>query len=290
MKTKYFLYIFFTLFLLNCKKANPKKEEETKSPNLNISLLLDLSDRIDTVKNSNSTMEYYQRDIRYIKSVENAFINHIKQKKVIQMNDQMQVFFNPEPSNPEINKLSQELKVYFDKNSNKEKIKIVDNTFSNIPLKIYKSAIDQKEFIGSDIWKFFKNKVKDYCIKDDHRNLLIILTDGYMYHKDSKFTEGNKSSFLTPEFIREKKLNTSDYKELFSKNNLGFIPATQNLDKLEVLVLGINPDKKNPYEEEVINLYWEDWFKNMGVKKYYLKDADLPTNLDAVIQNIIMNK
>ena len=64
-----------------------------------------------------------------------------------------------------------------------------------------------------------------------------------MYHKDSKFTEGNKSSFLTPEFIRSKKLTTSNYKELIAKNKLGFIPATEGLQNLEVLVVGINPAK-----------------------------------------------
>ena len=37
--------------------------------NLNISVLLDLSDRIDTIKYSNPSMEFYQRDLGYLKSV-----------------------------------------------------------------------------------------------------------------------------------------------------------------------------------------------------------------------------
>ncbi|MCZ4245257.1 hypothetical protein [Pedobacter punctiformis] len=278
MKSKILLLILILSLSISSKKVSAQ--------NLNISFLLDLSDRIDPKKYP----EFYQRDVQYIKSVEKAFIAHIKQKKIIQLNDQIQVYFNPEPKNPEINKLSQQLKANFDKTSSKGSILSLDKTFSEIPIKIYQSAIKDGQFIGSDIWKFFKNNVRDYCIKDNHRNILIILTDGYMYHKDSKFLEGNKSSFITPDFIRSRKLISSDYKAIMVKNKLGFIPVTNNLKDLEIIVLGINASKKNPYEEDVINQYWADWFRAMNVKKFYIKSADLPANLDPVIQKIILEK
>jgi hypothetical protein len=71
--------------------------------NLNVSILIDLSDRIDPEKNANPTMEYFQRDTEYIKAIDKGFLDHIKSKKVIQLDDQMQVFFNPEPSDPQMN-------------------------------------------------------------------------------------------------------------------------------------------------------------------------------------------
>lgn len=303
MRTKYFKIIFvfvLSFLMINCSdngKTETGKEgtvttteaKNTKKENLNISIFLDLSDRISPEKYPNPSMEYYQRDLGYIETISKSFENYLKGKPIRQTNDQIQIYFEPEPLNFKINSLSKNLKLSFDKNNtSKESLSKISPIYKSNSEKIYNLAIADKNFIGSDIWKFFKNKVKDYCIKDNHRNILIILTDGYMYHKDSKFTEGNKSSFLTPEYIREKKLNTSNYKELFAKNKLGFIPATQNLENLEVLVLGINPDKKNPYEEDVIYLYWEDWLKNMGVKKFYIKDADLPTNLNPVIEKIIL--
>lgn len=304
MRTKYFkitLVLILSFLMINCsdngKKEGEKEGEKTseaknsKKVKLNISIFLDLSDRISPEKYPNPSMEYFQRDLGYIETISKSFEKHLKGKPIRQTDDQIQIYFEPEPLNAEINSLSKNLKLSFDKNNtSKESLSNISPIYKSNSEKIYNLAIADKNFIGSDIWKFFKNKVKDYCIKDNRRNILIILTDGYMYHKDSRFTEGNKSSFLTPEFIREKKLITSDYKDLFSKNNLGFIPATQNLENLEVLILGINPDKKNPYEEEVINLYWEDWFKNMGVKKLYIKDADLPTNLNQVIEKIILEK
>ncbi|WP_421945503.1 hypothetical protein [Pedobacter sp.] len=272
------------------KSEKSNSIQSYNSQNLNISFLLDLSDRIDTKKNSNISMEYYQRDIQYIKSVEKAFISHVKQKKIMSLNDQIQVFFDPTPSNPEINKLSKQLRINFDKNSSKNQILDVDKIFSDIPPKIYQYAIKEKKFIGSDIWRFFQKNVKDYCIQEKHRNILVILTDGYMFHKNSKFNIENKTSYITPSLIQTNKLNTADYKVKIKSNNFGFIPASDKLQNLEVLVLGINPSKNNPFEEEVITQYWSDWFKSMGINKFNIKSAELPSDLDPVITKIIIGK
>lgn len=287
MKIKFILLI---TILAVCSSLKYAKGQNANSKNLNISFLLDLSDRINPKKYPSANMQYYQRDVEYINSIKKAFINHVKQKKIIQLKDQMQVFFDPAPQDPLINKLSQQLKVSFDKSTSKEQIKNVDKTFSEIPLKIYQSAIKDSKYIGSDIWRFFKNKVQDYCIKDNHRNILVIITDGYIYHKDSKLIDKNRSSYITPAFIKSKKLTSGNYKEMIEKENLGFIAASSNLQNLEVIVLGINPSKGNPYEEEVINQYWSNWFKEMRVKKFYIKSADLPSDLDPVIQKIILGK
>ncbi|MGB0177369.1 MAG: hypothetical protein ACPF9D_09390, partial [Owenweeksia sp.] len=70
--------------------------------NLNISILIDLSDRIDPLKYPNSTMEYYQRDTGYIASVVGAFSRHVSGKKVITINDRIQTFIDPLPQSPGI--------------------------------------------------------------------------------------------------------------------------------------------------------------------------------------------
>lgn len=295
---KKILYIICTsFFFLQCGKSkepalkNPvSTNSSSNSKNLNVSILIDLSDRIDPEKNANPTMEYFQRDTEYIKAIDKGFLDHIKSKKVIQLDDQMQVFFNPEPSDPQMNDFTKQLKVSFDKNTTKENIALVDKNYSDLPLKIYQSAIEDKKYVGSDIWEFFKNKVKDYCIKDNHRNILFILTDGYIYHKDSKFSEGRKTSYLTPELIKSLKLNSSDFKSKIEENGLGFIKANNDLENLEVIVLGINPTKGNPFEGDVIKEYWENWFKEMKIKNYQIKSADLPSNLEPIILKAISGK
>ncbi len=283
-----------------CKNEAGKTDNDKKDSvivdfnNINLSILIDLSDRIDPATNPNPTMEYFQRDTEYIKAIEKGFLNHIKSKKIITYDDQMQVFFNPEPSDPKMNEFTKDLKVSFDRNTSKDYFSLVEKKYSELPLNIYQSAIKDGNYVGSDIWEFFKNKVKDYCIKNDRRNILFILTDGYMYHTDSKFEEKKdnsyKTSYLTTKLIRANNLINSDFKSIIEKNGYGFVKANDNLNNLEVIVLGINPDKGNPFEEAVIKEYWENWFKEMKIKNYQIKSADLPSNIEPIILKAISNK
>lgn len=290
--------ILVALLLFSCKdtdETNGNDEKETTIPktkevsgNLNISILLDLSDRISPEKYPNPSMEYYLRDVGYINSVAEAFTVHVRAKKVRQANDRIQLFFDPAPFNPQINKISKDLKIDINKNNiSKEFINRVKDIYATKPIDIYKLAIKDQNYIGSDTWRFFKNKVNDYCVEPGHRNILIVLTDGYIYFKDSKMKEGNATTYLTPEVIRANGLNTSDWSEKMIAGKMEFIKANNDLSNLEVLVLGINPDNKNPYEEDVIKAYWTKWFEAMKVKRYEIRSSELPADADEVIRDFI---
>lgn len=258
--------------------------------NLNISFLLDLSDRIDPKKYPNNAMEYYLRDVAYIKSVSEAFDAHLRGKKVRAMNDRIQLYFDPEPKNQNINKISKDLRFSINRsNVTLETLDEIKENYALKPIKIYDLAISDNKYVGSDTWRFFKTKVKDYCIEPNYRNILVVLTDGYIYHKDSKMKEGNLTTYLTPQTIRNFNLNNKDWQGKMVSGGYGFIPASDDLSNLEILVLGINPDKKNPYEEEIIMDYWSDWFNAMKVSKYEIKTAGLPTNMDNIIKEFILN-
>jgi hypothetical protein len=296
--------IFYLLMIISlvscCKKSQITEIENGKdsiipdSNNINVSILIDLSDRIDPQTNPNPTMQYFQRDTEYIKAIEKGFLDHIKSKKIITYDDQIQVFFNPEPLDPKMNQFTKDLKVAFDKSTSKDYFASVDKKYSELPLNIYQSAIHDGNYVGSDIWEFFKNKVNDYCIKNDKRNILFILTDGYMYHQNTKFEEKKensyKTSYLTTKLIKANNLTTSDFKNVIKKNGYGFVKANDDLSNLEVIVLGINPEKGNPFEEAVIKQYWENWFKEMKIKNYQIKSADLPSNLEPIILKAISGK
>jgi len=261
--------------------------------NYNISILLDLSDRIDTNKYPNPTMQYYKRDLGYINSIADAFKKHLSSKKIITINDRIQMFFDPAPANPNINSMLKKLKIELNrKNITKEKLYSIRQQYKSIPPQIYKLTLNDNHYIGSDTWGFFKNKVSNYCIKENYRNILIILTDGYIYYKNNNFKEENKSTYITPIGIKNFGLNNSNWKEKMSERKCGFIKANSNLNNLEILVLGLNPSKKsnNPYELEVLKTYWGNWFDEMGIEKYEIKQTDLPSNLDEFIQNFILDK
>ncbi|PWK18570.1 hypothetical protein [Xanthomarina spongicola] len=260
-------------------------------PNLNISILLDLSDRIDPVKYPNGAMDYYLRDIGHIKSVAQAFEIHLRNKQSIRINDHIQLYLDPEPSDRKLNEKIKSLKMSFTRdNATRELILQTSKSYDSIARQIYETAITDNKYVGSDTWRFFKNKVKDYCIDDQSRNILVVLTDGYIYHKDTKLKEINHTTYLTPQDIRKFKLDDKDWQEKITNENFGFIPANSDLTNLEVLVLGINSDKKNPYEEDVIIKYWTDWLENMGISKFEIKVTDLPTNMDKLIKDYILNE
>ncbi|PQJ80866.1 hypothetical protein [Polaribacter porphyrae] len=301
-KTKTIFPLFILILFFSCAKDSINKKDvdnknsvitskNTSTQNLNISFLLDLSDRINPQKYPNESMEFYQRDIAYIKSVSEAFDTHLRNKRVRQMNDKIQLFFDPAPLNENINKISNQLKynVYKD-NINLELLDNIKETYTKKPIEIYDLAIKDNSYVGSDTWRFFKNKIKDFCIEDDHRNILVILTDGYIFHKNTQIKEDNYTSYLTPQIIRKFRLNSSNWEEKIEKEKYGFIPATDHLESLEILVLGINPDKKNSYEQDVIVKYWSNWFKSMKVIKYNIKSAGLPSNMDKIIKDFILAK
>lgn len=292
------IFVFFT----SCKNGSEKKEIEiikkseelTKfnksSQNLNISFLLDLSDRIDPKKYPNESMEYYARDAAYIKSVSEAFDAHLRGKKVRNMNDKIQLYFDPEPQNQNINKISNDLQYVVNRdNVTLERLDELKSNYAVKPLEIYDLAITDHKYVGSDTWRFFKDKVTDYCIEDEHRNILIVLTDGYIYHEDTKIKEANKRSYLVPRVIKDLQLNTKNWEKTMKEKNIGFISTGVDLSNLEVLVLGINPSKNNPYEQDVVMKFWNDWLDDMNVKKKEIKTAELPSNMDKIIKNFINN-
>lgn len=301
---KFFYTFIIILFFSSCKSdyksgdSSTKKEntdseieKKDKNENYNISILIDLSDRISTTKYPNPTMEYYQRDLGYINSISEAFSYHVRNKKIMRMNDNIQVFFNPNPLNSEINKISNNLKIKVDKkNATKEFINSINKTYTSEMSKIYELALKDNNFIGSDIWGFFQNNIKDYCIEKKHRNILIILTDGYIFYKDNNFKEDNESTYLTPELIRSYNLNNKDWKKTLETKKIGYLRANDDLSNLEVLVLGINPSKNNPYEGKIIKEFWSNWFREMNVKRFEIKESALPSNMDKVIKEFIENR
>lgn len=271
-------------------KEKPAVSKMNKNTKLNISVFLDLSDRIDTIKYPNNAMQFYKRDIGYIKSIANSFATNSSLKKSRSLDDNLQIYFDPIPSNPKINKITNALKININRdNGTFDYINSIPKFYEENITEIYKQAMADNNYVGSDVWGFFKNRVVDNCIESNKRNILVILTDGYVYHKDSKRKKENLTSYLTPQFTRNNKLNSNKWEELVTSKKYGFIPLDIDLSNLEVLVVGINPSKKNKYDDEVIKKYWSNWFIAMNVKNYALKNSYLPADMDKVINNFIRN-
>ncbi|WP_234110768.1 MULTISPECIES: hypothetical protein [Chryseobacterium] len=281
------------LILVQCKKEGKgtNTPPPTQEKQLNITFLLDLSDRIEPSKYPASP-EHYQRDEAIVKTFVDIFKNDMNKKGGYKAKGKMKVIFSPQPQDPNINKIASELNIDLSAMQTSQKKNVFDNLeskFSGNLSKIYDLTLAQKNYIGSDIWRFFKNDVKDYAITDDpnYKNVLVIITDGYIYHKDSNSRSNNRTTFLTPELITKEKLRFGKWKDKFDNNDYGFMTTRKDLGNLEVLVLEINPEGNNLKDEDIIKAYLSKWFKEMGIKKFEIYNSDLPVNTKSRIEKFL---
>lgn len=288
MKTIIYFLAFSVWVATGCSEGehpiqNPEKKQVTKDL-VNINILIDLSDRIKV----NS-----ERDQELIRYVAEYFRKHIESKKLFFIKDEIKVFFYPEPQNEKINLISESLKIKLDPRD-KEYIKL---TWENITQQytsqlsaLYDFAKEQGNtngFYGSDIWRFFSDKVYDYCIETDpeYRNILVILTDGYLYHKETQTQEKNRTTYLTGPYLEKAGLrNNPEWQKKFEEEDFGFIARRNDLNKLEILVLEINPSQVHRNDDEIIKKYWSKWFTEMGVNRYKILTTDLPSNTKDLIK------
>lgn len=279
MKTKAFVYsiIIAAMGVVSlavcegCKPEPPKPQIEPK--HLNISIYLDLSDRI--VRNMAPSPK--DRDIEIVKHITEIVKKHTIDQRILPSKDRIKVFFYPAPANPKIALLSDNLEMDMGDAQPAEKKKILatfQDQFINSLNQIYNATIQNQNWIGSDIWGFFKKQVDQYCIKPNMRNIIVILTDGYIYHNQNKIQQGNKSSFILPQTLADPKA--------------GLIVSRKGLDNLEVLVLEVNP--YTPTHQGQMESILQDWFTGMGVKHLYIGETDLPTNTKDIIDNFISSK
>lgn len=148
-------------------------------------------------------------------------------------------------------------------------------TFTKNISQIYQSTLTAKKWIGSDIWGFISDKKVDaQCIRDGYRNILVILTDGYLYYGPNKVKEGNSYSYILPQTLKDA--------------GSSLIVKRNDLKDLEVLMLEVNP--YTPLERDRLIEVLEQWFTEMEVSKFVVADTDMPVNTTNIINNFITSK
>jgi hypothetical protein len=287
------------LFLNSCSSDSKEKKQDAEDSNttaikatdrqLNINILWDLSDRIDPQTNPASP-QHYERDIEIIKNIASFFKKDMEKRGAYKAKGRLKVFFTPTPDNDRINtiagNLSCDLSAYAGDGANSKKKEMYDSLetrFARSANEIYQIALSnnkgKKQWDGSDIWRFFKNDVKAYCIDPsvNYRNILVILTDGYIFHKDSKDKQGNRTAYILPELLKPFR-NNPQWQTTFTKGDYGLISTRKDLQNLEVLVLEITPSKGYKNDEDIIKAYLAKWFEEMGIAKtnYECQNTDLP--------------
>ncbi|HSJ67973.1 MAG TPA: hypothetical protein VK921_09875 [Anditalea sp.] len=304
MKNKIlFSLILSTILFQSCKNENQVIAVSEKpvevvpdvdlgDQQLNITILLDLSDRVEPTKYP-AKPEHFERDIELVSYFTEFFKKEMSEKGAYKAEGKIKVIFSPRPADNEINSIASNLNIDLSKaRDNKHKKEIFDNITSDFRSNletIYSKTIETKQYPGSDIWRFFKNDVSDYALTSDpdYRNILVILTDGYLYHEDSKDKSSNRSAYLLPNTVQQNGLRNSNWQNKFQEGDFGFITTREDLENLEVLVLEISPSPSYKNDEDVIKAYLEKWFQEMNVKEYAVYNSDLPEYTKTRISNFL---
>lgn len=254
---------------VSCNNQN-KSRQIIEKP-LNISIFLDLSDRLMR----NLEPSQMSRDTAIIGYIADYFKSHTLGSQILQSKNSIKIFFYPAPHSSDIATLANELSVNMEQYKGKDKriaLEKMKAKFQNNLTQIYNKTISEKNWIGCDIWDFFNSKkVDSQCIKKGARNILIILTDGYLFDQNNKIQEGNSYSYILPQTLQQK--------------DASLLVKRKGLDNLEVRILEINPYTKEQGYKMIPIL--EEWLKEMGVneKDLTVAETDLPTNTYTVIKS-----
>lgn len=291
----FFIISFLLVVMISCDSVDKQKEIESKQvsaahhKNLNVTILLDLSDRISIKKNP----DQHKKDIKFINNVLDAFKSYLSQKGVVESEDKIKLIFYPLSMDELYQDIADSLNIEFGKYDFGYRKIIYENISSiyNRQLhKLYSVASYSKVYTGSDLFNYFKHRVVDDCILPDssYINLLIILTDGYIYDKNSVYQQDNKFSYLIPEAPHVRifrKLN--NWEEHYEKNNYGLIPLNNDLSAVSILVGEVHPVEYSPKDFDILKKYWSEWLEKQKVRNYKIIKSDINTLNRDIIFNFI---
>lgn len=292
MKTRNLIIgIFAIIAFVSCGGSGSKKAESTgeatgngvsqKDKPLNISIYLDLSDRLKR----DLTPSQKDRDLAIVSHIADYFRAQTVGPKILQSKNNIKVFFYPAPNSSDIATLAEDLciditkfngvekRVVLDGDANQGKPSLKERFNKNLSA-IYDKTLKANQWPGCDIWDFFSNKnVDTQCIRDGFRNILIILTDGYLFDEKHKVQDGNAYSYVTPATLKNP--------------NTSLIVKRTGLENLEVRILEVNPTDIN-HRDQLKNVL-ENWLKGMGVKEENItvSQTDLPSNTQTIVDSFL---
>lgn len=294
MKRIFFITIVaFSIIACNTGSNDKKNTDNANKINSNqkqlrISILLDLSDRISPKINPDAL----KNDIENIKTITEYFKSNMTSLGAYKAKGKIRIFFSPPPANVNINSIVSKLTIDCSKMDNKGRKEVYDSItglYGRNLEKIYQETIATSAWEGSDIWRFFKDDIKDYCIENDtnYRNILIILTDGYLYHKQSVFNNKNRYTYLLGN-NNLKEYRNQNWEQMAEQNDFGIITERSDLNNLEVLVLEVKAENpNNKIDEDILKFLWKKWFKEMNITHNEVYHSDLPANTKTRIENFL---
>lgn len=254
MKHKTTLIIWFWMVGVSFVLASENKP-------LNLTVLLDLSDRVLYPNQIN-------KDKQILDTLFSVFETEVRNNLFIKSDDRLSIVVaKQKQKSTDIEKLS--FNIALDKygpHEKKKQFKLKKDEFRSSVKEIYlkcQHSKNKKDYFGSDVWSFMKYEYPN-SYKNGYRNVLVILTDGYLYFEsDVKRPAPKKNRYYSMSFLPT--LRKHNFLEVMKKTDIGLQTTNTQYPELQVLLLEVNPKNELFVDEQsLLQTVWEKWFKEMG--------------------------
>lgn len=277
MKRSYVFILVVALLLLSTiisisaiHRTESVNEKKPKPTRINICVLLDLSDRISPALQPLQV----ERDKRVINGILELFEEQTRKKLYVNSNDSLRVAVAEQPTGygSTLLKISDDMTIDMSElkiTRKREQFPVLKEQFTNKVNELYQVASANTAFAGADLWRFFREDLDKYRAvgteQQTVRNILLILTDGYITFGDQKKRprEGNRASYM-----EVGKLRHNGWEKEFDAKDIGLISAGKHPD-WEVQVLEVNPHRTE--DMPIVSKYWAKWFEEMGIQHYRIE-------------------
>lgn len=249
---------------------------------LNITIFVDLSDRLI----NGGVPAQIEKDTAIVGHIAEYFLKKTRESEegLQESKNAIQVLFYPAPQSATMIKCADELVVDIPKcpegKVRRDKVLGIKESFQRNLGQIYNQAVTDNNFVGCDIWGFFSyEKVDAPCIRPEYRNILFVITDGYVYDRNTAIIV-NKDTFT---YIAPKMMP-----QILNNPKFGLkVERHTGLEDLEIAVMEVNPtDPKHLPKMKTILC---NWFKDMGAAEKNIKivETGLPANTRTYIDGIL---
>lgn len=280
MKRSHIIITATTILLLGAiiglsatRRSDAVHNQKPRAIRYNICVLLDLSDRISP------TLQPLQveRDKRAINGILELFEDQAKKKLYVNSNDSLRVAVAEQPTGygATLLKITDDMTIDMGElkiTKKREQFPVLREQLTNKVNELYQVASANSAFAGADLWRFFREDLDKYRMagtdQQPVRNVLLVLTDGYITFGDQKRRprEASRTSYMEVAKFRH-----NGWEQEFDDKDLGMINGGKHAE-WEVQVLEVNPHRTE--DMPIISKYWSKWFEEMGIQHYRIEKTN----------------
>ena len=252
--------------LMIVKGSDGQQSKPSPSQPVNIVVILDTSDRVSTERNPDQAA----KDIEIAKGLVEFYYEGARRKMFSTQNCLAFVV----PNQPEVPPISPEiirnLKIW----PTRKDQRIGEKAFTQMKGdvlaaidELYQLLENQKEFTGSDIWKWFRASGEAY-LKKDMQNYIICISDGYLdFNKsiqDKRPKIGNKTSYIPyAQVVNFRK--DSNWESKFDSEGHGLLEIGKDFSSYNVRFLMVEIKLRHMLDLLILEKYWRTWLESMGI-------------------------